>query len=188
MIMDVIIVTPKRLGVVAFVQAYAVTPASFIAVGGPLLPPFPTTKFHGDKKKIQIAAMPLCTTLKGETVGIASGTAYALFVDKYFKGIVDIKEHNNSADAIFGLQAERIGVVFDDTTFASTTLSRPENNNLALSGPPIGGSIWGGGEAIGVRPTDTDLRAKPDNTIQAVLIDRAAKELGKRWFRNGVTP
>lgn len=67
---------------------------------------------------------------------------YTPFIDKYFKDIADIREYNNSADAILDLQAERIDAVFDDITFANTTLSRPENNNLALSGPLMSGPIW----------------------------------------------
>lgn len=187
-IMDAIVVTPERSKVVAFTQAYAATPASFIAVKGSLLPPSPTVKLHDDEKEIQAAIAPLRAALKGKTIGIASGTVYTPFIDKYFKDIADIREYNNSADAILDLQAERIDAVFDDITFANTTLSRPENNNLALSGPLMSGPIWGGGEAMGVRLTDPDLKAKLDSAIQAALADGTVKKLSEKWFKSDVTP
>ncbi|MDW2824247.1 transporter substrate-binding domain-containing protein [Klebsiella quasipneumoniae] len=187
-IMDAIVVTPERSKVVAFTQAYAATPASFIAVKGSLLPPSPAVKLHDDEKEIQAAIAPLRAALKGKTIGIASGTVYTPFIDKYFKDIADVREYNNSADAILDLQAERINAVFDDITFANTTLSRPENSNLALSGPLMSGPIWGGGEAMGVRLTDTDLKAKLDSAIQAALADGTVKKLSEKWFKSDVTP
>ncbi len=72
-----------------------------------------------------------------KTIGIASGTVYTPFIDKYFKDVADIREYSNSADAILDLQAERIDAVFDDITFANTTLARPENSNLNFSGPQL---------------------------------------------------
>ena len=78
--------------------------------------------------------------------------------------------------------------MFDDIPFANTTLSRPENNNLALSGPLMSGPIWGGGEAMGVRLTDTDLKAKLDSAIQAALADGTVKKLSEKWFKSDVTP
>ncbi|PLM93187.1 ABC transporter substrate-binding protein, partial [Klebsiella variicola] len=48
--------------------------------------------------------------------------------------------------------------------------------------------IWGGGEAMGVRLTDTDLKAKLDSAIQAALADGTVKKLSEKWFKSDVTP
>jgi octopine/nopaline transport system substrate-binding protein len=191
-IMDAIVITPERKQVVTFTQPYAATPASFIAVKGTLLPPATgaghTIKLHDDEKEIQAAIAPLRAALKGKTIGIASGTVYTPFIDKYFKDIADIREYNSSADAILDLQSERIDAVFDDITFANTTLARPENSNLNFSGPQLSGPIWGEGEAMGVRHADADLKAKLDAAIQAALADGTVKKLSEKWFKSDVTP
>jgi octopine/nopaline transport system substrate-binding protein len=187
-IMDAIVITPDRKKVVSFTVPYAATPASFITVKGNLLPAAPAIKLHDDEKEIQAAIAPLKAALKGKTIGIASGTVYTPFIDKYFKDVADIREYNNSADAILDLQSERIDAVFDDITFANSTLSRPENNNLTFSGPQLAGPIWGEGEAMGVRPADADLKAKLDEAIKAALADGTVKKLSEKWFKADVTP
>jgi octopine/nopaline transport system substrate-binding protein len=191
-IMDAIVITPERKKVVNFSVPYASTPASFIAMKGTLLPPSTGAnhiiKLHDDEKEIQTAIAPLKAALKGKTIGIASGTVYTPFIDKYFKDVADVREYNNSADAILDLQSERIDAVFDDITFASSTLARPENNNLNFSGPQLGGPIWGEGEAMGVRHSDTDLKAKLDEAIKSALADGTVKKLSEKWFKSDVTP
>ncbi|MRS16059.1 transporter substrate-binding domain-containing protein [Enterobacteriaceae bacterium RIT691] len=187
-IMDAIVITPDRKQVVTFTTPYASTPASFIVAKGTLLPPAPAIKLHDDEKEIQAAIAPLKAALKGKTIGIASGTVYTPFIDKYFKDVADIREYSSSADAILDLQAERIDAVFDDITFANSTLSRPENSNLSFSGPQLSGPIWGDGEAMGVRHSDTDLKAKLDEAIKAALADGTVKKLSEKWFKSDVTP
>lgn len=191
-IMDAIVITPDRKKVVNFTVPYASTPASFIAVKGTLLPPATGAdqliKLHDDEKEIQAAIAPLKAALKGKTIGIASGIVYTPFIDKYFKDVAEIREYNTSADAILDLQAERIDAVFDDITFANSTLARPENSNLSFSGPQLGGPIWGDGEAMGVRFGDDELKAKLDTAIKAALADGTVKKLSEKWFKNDVTP
>lgn len=191
-IMDAIVITPERKKVVTFTVPYASTPASFIAVKNTLLPPVTgaahTVKLRDDEKEILAAIGPLKTALKGKTIGIASGTVYTPFIDKYFKDVADVREYNSSADAILDLQAERIDAVFDDITFANSALASPENSNLNLIGPQLSGPIWGEGEAMGVRHTDTELKTKLDTAIQSALADGTVKKLSEKWFKSDVTP
>ncbi|WP_343464918.1 transporter substrate-binding domain-containing protein [Pantoea sp.] len=189
-IMDAIVITPERKKVVNFTVPYASTPATFISSkDAPLLPAEHTLlKLHDDEKAIQAAIAPLRAALKGKTIGIASGTVYTPFIDKYFKDIADIREYTASSDAILDLQAGRIDAVFDDVTFAQSMLARKENSNLTFSGPQLGGPIWGEGEAMGVRMADSDLKAKLDTAIKAALADGTVKKLSEKWFKTDVTP
>lgn len=190
-IMDAIVITPERKKVVNFTVPYASTPATFISSkDAPLLLPAEHTliKLHDDEKAIQAAIAPLRAALKGKTIGIASGTVYTPFIDKYFKDIADIREYTASSDAILDLQAGRIDAVFDDVTFAQSMLARKENSNLTFSGPQLGGPIWGEGEAMGVRMADSDLKAKLDTAIKAALADGTVKKLSEKWFKTDVTP
>ncbi|QKJ86508.1 Histidine ABC transporter substrate-binding protein [Paramixta manurensis] len=191
-IMDAIVITPERKKVINFTTPYASTPASFITLKGNLLPeakgPNATIKLHDNPAEITPAIASLRKALDGKTIGIASGTVYTPFIDKYFKDIATIREYNASADAILDLQAERIDAVFDDVTFAQSILSKPENKDLNFSGPKLGGPIWGEGEAMGVRPADNDLKAKLDQAIKAALADGTVKKLSEKWFKTDVTP
>ena len=188
-IMDAIVITPDRKKVVNFTAPYASTPATFITVKGSLLPAdSKIIKLTDDEKTIEPAIAPLKAALKGKTIGIASGTVYTPFIDKYFKGVADVREYTSSADAILDLQAGRIDAVFDDVTFAQSMLARPDNRNLSFSGPQLGGPIWGEGEAMGVRMADNDLKARLDQAIKAALADGTVKKMSEKWFKTDVTP
>lgn len=191
-IMDAIVITPDRRKVIDFTVPYASTPASFISLKGDLLPkaggPEQIVKLHDNPKEIESAIAELKAALKGKTIGIASGTVYTTFIDRYFKDSAKIREYSTSADAILDLQAERIDAVFDDVTFANSMLNKPENSDLQLGGPQLGGPIWGEGEALGIRKSDADLKARLDEAIQAALADGTVKKLSEKWFKTNVTP
>lgn len=191
-IMDSIVITPERKQIIDFTVPYAQTLASFITLKGSLLPEATGAdaliKLHDDPAEINPAIAKLRAALKGKTIGIASGTVYTPFIDKYFKDIATVREYNSSADAILDLQAERIDAVFDDVTFANSIMGKPENKDLTFSGPKLGGPIWGEGEAMGVRKSDTDLKAKLDTAIKAALADGTVKKLSEKWFKTDVTP
>jgi len=192
LLMDAIVITPERRQVIDFTVPYAATAASFISVGGKLLPEATgegaIIKLTNDPAAIGPAIAGLRNALTGKTIGIASGTVYTPFIDSYFKDIATVREYNASADAVLDLQAGRIDAVFDDVTFFTSILSRPENKNLGFSGPKIGGPIWGEGEALGVRKSDQDLKDKFDAAIKTALADGTVKKLSEKWFKTDVTP
>lgn len=191
-IMDAIVITPERSQVIDFTVPYASTPASFITVKGKLLPEASgenaIIKLHDNPAEIQPAIETLRAALKGKTIGIASGTVYTPFIDKYFKDIATVREYNSSADALLDLQAERIDAVFDDVTFAESILAKAENKNLGFTGPKLSGPIWGDGEALGIRKSDPELKAKLDAAIKVALADGTVKTLSEKWFKTDVTP
>ncbi len=191
-LMDAIVITPDRQKVIDFTVPYAATAASFVSVGGKILPE--TTGDHAiikltnDPATINPAIAGLRAALKGKTIGIASGTVYTPFIDQYFKDIATVREYNASADAILDLQAGRIDAVFDDVTFFTSIMARPENKDLGFDGPKIAGPIWGQGEALGIRKSDQDLKAKFDVAIKTALADGTVKKLSEKWFKTDVTP
>ncbi len=191
-LMDAIVITPERRQVIDFTIPYAATAASFVSVGGKLLPEATGAgaiiKLPNDPAAINPAIADLRTALKGKTIGIASGTVYTPFIDQYFKDIATVREYNASADAVLDLQAGRVDAVFDDVTFFTSILSRPENKNLGFSGSKLGGPIWGEGEALGIRKRDPELKAKFDAAIKTALADGTVKKLSEKWFKTDVTP
>ncbi|MFF7706064.1 transporter substrate-binding domain-containing protein [Pseudomonas sp. NPDC007930] len=192
MLMDAIVITDDRKKVIAFSIPYARTPASFVSTDAKLLPGTPGAAneitLGTDEQQIGQAVAGLREALKGKTIGIASGTIYTAFIDAHFKDVATIREYNASADAVLDLQAGRIDAVFDDTTFLDALKAKPENANLAYTGPQIGGPIWGDGEALAFRQQDADLKALFDGALKQALADGTVKKLSEKWFKLDLTP
>ena len=136
---------------VSFTVPYAATPASFIAVKA-------RCAAAGDRNQppSSLTMMKRDSDCAGKSSPERKNDRYRFrhrlypFIDKYFKDVADIREYSNSADAIFGSQARRrIDAVFDDITFANTTLARPESSNLSFQRPAAGHYLGRGGESDG---------------------------------------
>lgn len=188
-IMDSIVITPERKKVINFSIPYAATPASFITKKTDLLSKAQDNviKIPAGSSKIDAVVAPLQKALEGKIIGMQSGSVYTDFLDKYFAKST-VREYSSAAAAILDLRSGRIDAVFDDVTFSNAFLSKPANKSIHFAGPKIGGSIWGAGEALGFRKSDTDLSAKFDAAIKAALKDGTVKKLSQKWFHTDVTP
>ena len=86
------------------------------------------------------------------------------------------------------LKAGRIDASFDDETALGAMMATAGNEDVVLTGPAIGGPVWGAGEGLGFRQADTDLKAKFDTAIKAAIDDGTVKKLALKWFKLDVTP
>ncbi|WP_407310043.1 transporter substrate-binding domain-containing protein [Pseudomonas sp. nanlin1] len=191
-LMDAIVITEERKKVMAFSLPYARTPASFLALDAKLLPGTPgaaaALTLDHDSKATSAAMAEVRKALQGKTIGIASGTVYTPFIDEQFRDVASVREYGSSAEAILDLQAGRIDVVFDDVTFLNSMMSKPENKDLAYTGPEIKGPIWGEGEALAFRHRDPELKAKFDAALKDALADGTVKTLSEKWFKVDLAP
>ncbi|MCB6184557.1 transporter substrate-binding domain-containing protein [Leeia sp. TBRC 13508] len=151
-IIDAILATEERKKEVAFSVPYATTPGVFAALKGGKLAALPNngktfkfTKANVDKNVIA----SLKAALKGKTIGIQAGTVYSPFIYENFKDVATIREYKAASEHDMDLSTGRIDVVFDDATYFKSAFEKPSNKNMTMSGPLIGGSIWGDGEAFG---------------------------------------
>jgi len=193
-IMDALSITPEREKEIAFSKPYAVTPAGFAVLkSGPLanLAGTGTTlklddKGEGEGSKDAIET--LRKALTGKTIGIQTATVYTAFVQKHFGDVATIREYKTSPEHDLDLAAGRIDAAFDDDTYFLAAFAKPDNADLALSGAQFGGQVWGAGEALGMRKTDPELKAKFDEAITAALADGTVKKLAEKWFKVNVAP
>ncbi|MQT13029.1 transporter substrate-binding domain-containing protein [Segnochrobactrum spirostomi] len=191
MMMDAVSITPEREEVIAFTSPYAATPASFAVAkdSGLTLPGTGTTvKLTGDAAHDKATVDALRTALKGKTIGIQTATIYTKFVYDNFKDIATIREYKTAPEHDLDLAAGRIDAAFDDDTYFAAAFSKPENANLMIAGPEIGGTIWGKGEGFGLRKEDTELKALFDKAIAEAIADGTVKTLSEKWFKIDVTP
>jgi octopine/nopaline transport system substrate-binding protein len=191
-IMDALSVTEERKKEIAFSQPYASTPAVFAAVKNGRLANLAGTgkevRLTGNAATDKPTVDALRKSLKGKSIGIQAGTVYAPFIYKNFKDIATIREYKTAAAHDLDLTAGRLDVAFDDATYFMSAFAKPDNKNLAFTGPKIVGPIWGEGEALGLRKTDADLKAKFDVAIKAALADGTVQKLSQKWFKLNVAP
>jgi len=192
-IMDSLSITDERKQTIAFSKPYANTPAEFTALKGSPLAKLPgtgtTVKLTGDSASDTPTIDALRAAVKGKTIGVQISTNFASFVEKNFKDVAaDIKEYKTSAEHDLDLLAGRLDLAFDDATYFGAVIGKPENAEMTVTGPEIGGPVWGEGEALGFRKADADLKAKFDEVIQAALADGTVKKLSLKWFKVDVSP
>lgn len=189
-VMDALSITDERKKSIAFTQPYAATPAVFVTdKTGPLAntPGTGTTiKLENDDKTPTMD--DLRKAFKGKTIGIQTATVYATFVQNNFKDIATIREYKTSPEHDLDLVAGRIDLAFDDATYFTSAFSKPENKDLAYTGPQIAGNVWGPGEAFGMRKEDTDLVAMFNKAIDEAKKDGTIEKLSMKWFKLNVVP
>lgn len=191
-IMDALSITDERKKEIAFSVPYASTPAGFAALKTSPLANLPGSGkpviLTGDPAKDKSTVDALRKALKGKTIGIQAATIYSTFIYKNFKDVATIREYTSAAEHDLDLNTGRIDVAFDDVTYFMSAFANTANKNLVLTGPQLGGPIWGDGEALGLRKGDSDLKAKLDIAIKAALADGTVKKLSEKWFKMNVAP
>lgn len=189
-IMDALAITDERKKVIDFTVPYAQTPAGFAtATSGPLAKAPGTGKEvvlkAGEKGGADIDA--LREAFKGKTIGVMTGTVYGPFLEANFGDIATIREYKTGAERDLDVQTGRIDVGFDDAIYFGSAIESAKGE-IAMTGPVIGGTIWGDGEALGVRQDDTALRDKLSEAIKSAQADGTIKTLALKWFKTDVTP
>lgn len=191
-IMDALSISDERKKAIAFSRPYANTPAVFVSACPGILSKTPSNgallKLSGNPAQDKPMVDLLRKSLKGKTIGIVTGSVYSNFVNDNFKDIATIREYKNAPDHDIDLTSGRIDVAFDDAAYYASALSKPGNSSLCLTGPKIGGAIWGDGEALGLRKSDNDLKTMFDRAITEALADGTVKRLSEKWFKTDVTP
>lgn len=186
-IMASMIVTEKRLKVIAFSEPYAPTSAGILAEkAGPLgdLPGTGTTvDLGGDPAAVEAALAPLKTALAGKLVGAQVSTANAGFVDTYLAGVVEKREYKTVEQHDLDMLAGRLDAIVEQTTAIGNTLSKPDFAAYAQVGPTFVGGVFGKGIAVGLRQDDTELKAKFDAAIAAAKADGTVERLAKQWLK-----
>ncbi|TKC88095.1 transporter substrate-binding domain-containing protein [Trinickia terrae] len=191
-VMDALAITPDREKVIAFSKPYAATPAAFASVDGHGLTntagKTAFLKLTGAPETDRPTIAPLRDQLRGKTIGIQSGTVYTKFITDNFKDIASVRLYKTSAERDLDLVNGRIDMAFDDVTYYAGIADNKDTARIRITGPAIGGAIWGPGEGLGFRKQDTDLKAKFDTAIAEALADGTVKRLSEKWFKADVQP
>jgi octopine/nopaline transport system substrate-binding protein len=191
-IMSGMSVTPKREEAVLFSIPYGSTGQTFATLkDGPVgqLPDTGTLYSLATNEAGAIAALEkLKPLIKGKVVGVQSSTIAAAFLDKYLKGVVEVREYKTTEQHDLDLLAGRVDIVMASTAYLSTFKAKPGNEDVIVSGPRFQGGMLGKGSAIAFRKGDTELKEKFDAAIRAANADGTVKRLSNKYFGYDVTP
>lgn len=179
-------VTPKREEAILFSVPYGSTGQTFAVPKTSALANLPDkgVVFHltNDEAGAIAEIEKLKPLLKGKVIGVQTSTINGAFLEKYMKGIVEVREYKTTEQHDLDLAAGRIDMVMASMAYLSTAASKPGNEDMAVVGPRFQGGIVGKGSAIGLRKSDTELKAKFDKAIAEANADGTIKTMSEKYF------
>ncbi len=184
--------TDKRKEVIDFSISYGTTGQSFGVLKDSPLAKLPlhdqlfslTSNEAGARKAIE-EMKPL---LQGKTIGVQTATIGARFVEEYMKGFMQVREYKTTEQHDLDLVAGRVDIVMASMGYLITAVKKPTNADMTIAGPRFQGGFLGAGSSVGLRKTDTALKAKFDEAIAAAKADGTTKTLSTKWFGFDMTP
>ncbi|WP_160108608.1 transporter substrate-binding domain-containing protein [Pseudomonas izuensis] len=162
-------VTEEREKQIAFSKAYYDTP---VAIVGP--------------KGTTVAKYP--DDLKGKTIGVQNSTVSASFLKAHYEKIADIKYYDTQDSANADMVAGRLDLMMADGTAMTAFMKSPDAENLAYLATVPYDPLFGKGVGAGIRKDDTELKAKLDKAIQALLASKDYDDLSQSYFGASVKP
>jgi octopine/nopaline transport system substrate-binding protein len=184
--------TAKREEVIDFSDSYGTTGQTFAAIKGSPVAELPMTgevfSLGSNEAGAAEAAKKLEPLFQGKTIGVQGSSIAATFLDKYFKGVAEIREYKTTEQHDLDLKAGRVDLVMASMAYLSTAAKKPGNEDMVVSGPRFQGGMLGRGSSVGLRKTDPALKALFNEAIAAAKADGTITTLSKKWFGFDVTP
>ncbi len=183
-------ITPKRMETINFTAPYAAGPHGFLILKSSSLAKMPggeyslTKDLAGAEKAIE----ELKPFLKGKVLGAQVSTTNLNWAEKYFKGVVEIREYKTTEQHDLDLAAGRVDAVVVAHSAAKATMDSAVGKDMAIGGPAFSGGILGLGVAVGIRKEDNDLKAAFDAAVKSAIADGTIKTLSMKWFKIDMTP
>lgn len=184
-------INEARKKVVDFTVPYASGVATFlIRRDGPIaaLPMTGERLNLNDKAKADPVMADIRTRLKGKIVGVVQSTSQEQLIRAYFGNDVEVRTYKSSPERDLDLRAERIDAGCDSGVYGTSTLGKPGNENLAMTGPLMKGAMLATEVALGMRKGEPDLKAKFDAAIRASAEAGVIRALSVKWSKLDLTP
>jgi len=184
--------TAKREEVIAFSDSYGTTGQTFATLKDSPLVDLPLKgevfSLATDEPGAAAAVKKLEPLLKGKTIGVQTASIAATFLDKYLKGVAEIREYKTTEQHDLDLKAGRVDLIMASMAYLSTAAAKPGNEDMIVAGPRFQGGLLGRGSSVGLRKDDTQLKAMFNDAIAAAKADGTIAKLSAKWFGFDVTP
>ncbi|MEC5343845.1 transporter substrate-binding domain-containing protein [Brenneria populi] len=186
--------TDKRREVIDFSQPYTQAGQTFATLkSSPLAKEMPDMgKRFSMKPENEAATLAeiekLKPLLKGKTIGVQSASIASTFLDKYFKGVMTVREYKTTQEQDLDLKAGRVDLVIASAAYLTGVTQKPGNESIVLPGPQFVGGILGSGSSVGLRKSDPELTALFNSAIEKAKNDGTLKTLSEKWFGMDTAP
>ena len=184
--------TAKREEVIAFSDSYGSTGQAFATSKQSDLAGLPEKgqvfSLASDEAGAAAEIDKIKPALQGKIIGVQTASTAAAFVDKYLKGVVDVREYKTTEEHDLDLKAGRVDLVMASMAYLTTASQKPGNEDMTTTGPRFQGGFLGRGSSVGLRKDDTELKGMFNEAIAAAKADGTIKTLSEKWFGFDVTP
>ena len=184
-------INEARKKVVDFTVPYASGVATFIIRKDGPVPALPMTGERlnlNDKAKADPVMASIHATLKGKIIGVVQSTSQEQLIHAYFGNDVEVRAYKSSPERDLDLRAGRVDAGFDSGVYATSTLDKPGNEDLAMTGPLMKGAMLATEVALGMRKDEPDLKALFDAAIRSAAADGTIRAISMKWSKLDLTP
>lgn len=184
--------TEKRKEVIDFSMSYGSTGQAFAVLKDSDLSTMPLKdalySLSSNEEGARKAVEELKPLLKGKVIGVQTASIASRFIDEYLKDTVEKREYKTTEQHDLDLIAGRVDVIMASMGYLKTAVEKPTNSDIEIVGPRFQGGFLGAGSSVGLRKSDTALKAKFDEAITAAKADGTLKTLSMKWFGFDLTP
>jgi octopine/nopaline transport system substrate-binding protein len=184
--------TEKRKEVIDFSMSYGSTGQAFAVLKDSALSNMPLKdalySLASNEEGARKAVEELKPLLKGKIIGVQTASIASRFIDEFLKDTVEKREYKTTEQHDLDLIAGRVDVIMASMGYLKTAVEKPTNSDIEIVGPRFQGGFLGAGSSVGLRKSDTALKAKFDEAITAAKADGTLKTLSMKWFGFDLTP
>ncbi|KNY14348.1 hypothetical protein AKG11_24425 [Shinella sp. SUS2] len=182
--------TEEREKVITFSRNYGTGSAAFLVRKDSPLANMPVGKqvdMGKDKEAAKAAAAEMLPFMEGTVMGGQGATTAGQIMAELFPGI-EFREYKSTEQHDLDLEAGRIDGVMASPVALDRTLEKIGADQVVFAGTEFTGGPLGGGQSVGLRKADTELKAKFDEAINAAIADGTLSRLAVKWFKRDIAP
>lgn len=162
MILGSMSITEERKQTIAFSDRYYFTSASFVAPKGAELDITPAG-------------------MKGKVLGVQGATTHANYAQQTYDP-ADVKIYNTQDEVNADLVAGRIDAMLADQIAMDAFLKSDQGKDMEMKANAPADPLFGDGVGVGLRKDDTELLAKVNAGIKAIVANGEYEKIAKRYF------
>lgn len=182
--------TEEREKVIAFSRNYGTGSAAFLVRKDSPLANMPTGRqidMGKEKEAAKAAAAEMLPFMEGMVIGGQGATTVGQIMTEFFPS-VELREYKTGEQHDLDLEAGRIDGIMASPVALDRTLEKIGADQVVFAGTEFTGGPLGGGQSVGLRKEDTELKKLFDDAINAAIADGTLSRLAVKWFKRDISP
>lgn len=184
------LITEERQKVITFSRNYGTGSAAFLVRKDSPLANMPVGKkidMGTEKEAARAAAAAMLPFMESTVIGGQGSTTTAQIMAELFPDI-EFREYKTTEQHDLDLEAGRLDGVLASPVALDRTLEKIGTDQVTFAGTEFTGGPLGGGQAVGLRQSDTELKKLFDDAINAAIADGTLSRLATKWFKRDISP